>query len=194
MTRGPCRTLMRPTCVKRQTPSRSGFLTGFFRLFPLARSASGLVGSLAFLLQVPRKDAAPHPYGGSTAIAMAMAERCCPVAATEKPLGALIPSYSTGRLHVCRAPVSVRLGGGAAHVTLMRPSPPVSEPERVSNQPQRAQGSWPRCSWAFTDAARPALQSTRLRLTPCPSSEASGSPAPLTSQGETWAPRRPGGV
>ena len=68
------------------------------------------------------------------------------------------------------------------------------EPERVSNQPQRAQGSWPMCSWAFTDAARPSLQSTLLRLTPCTSSEASGSPAPLTTHGETCAYRRPFGV
>jgi hypothetical protein len=40
----PRPTLMRPPFVKRQTPSRSGFFAVFFRLFPLARSASGLVG------------------------------------------------------------------------------------------------------------------------------------------------------
>jgi hypothetical protein len=127
-------------------------------------------------------------------MAMAMAERCCRVSATEKPIGALIPSSSTGRLHVLRAPVSFRLGGGAAHVTRVRPSPHVEEPERVSNPPQRAQGSWPLCSCACTDAARPSFQSTRLRLTPCTASEASGSPAPLTSPGETCAPRMPVGV
>ena len=64
----------------------------------------------------------------------------------------------------------------------------------MSNQPQRAQGVWPLCSCAVTDAARPSFQSTLLRLTPCPSSEASGSPAPLTTHGETCAYRRPCGV
>jgi hypothetical protein len=127
-------------------------------------------------------------------MAMAIAERVWPVSATEKLLGALLPSSSTGRLHVFRAPVRFRLGGGAAHVTRVRPAPHVEEPARVSNQPQRAQGPWPRGSWAFTDAARPALQSTRLRRTPCTSSSASGSPAPLTSPRETCAHRRPVGV
>jgi hypothetical protein len=127
-------------------------------------------------------------------MAMAMAERCCPVSATEKPLGALIPSSSTGRRHVFRAPVRVRLGGGAAPVTRVRPAPPVEEPERVSKQPQRAQGAWPLGSWAFTDAARPSFQRTLLRRTPCPSREASGSPAPLTSPGDTCPQRRPVGV
>ena len=68
------------------------------------------------------------------------------------------------------------------------------KPERVSNQPQRAQGVWPMCSWAFTDAVRPSCQSTLRRLTPCTSSEASGSPTPLTTPGETCAYRRPVGV
>jgi hypothetical protein len=68
------------------------------------------------------------------------------------------------------------------------------EPERVSNQPQRAQGSWPMCSWAFTDAARHVLSSTLLRLPPCTSSSASGSPAPLTTSEETCAYQRPFGV
>jgi hypothetical protein len=68
------------------------------------------------------------------------------------------------------------------------------ELERVSNQPQKVQGAWPMCSWAFIDAARHVLQSTLLRRTPCTSSEASGSPAPLTTPEETCAYQRPFGV
>jgi hypothetical protein len=66
--------------------------------------------------------------------------------ATSHHLGPLIPSSAPGRLHGCRAPVRCRLGGGAAPVILVRPSPPMSEPERVSHQPPRAPGGWPRGS------------------------------------------------
>jgi hypothetical protein len=59
---------------------------------------------------------------------------------TSQPLGALLPSSAPGRLHVVHAPVRFRLGGGAAPITLGRPSPYVKEPERVSHQPQSAQG------------------------------------------------------
>ena len=38
--------------------------------------------------------------------------------ATEKSCCALIPSYAKGPLRVLGAPVSVRLGGGAAHANL----------------------------------------------------------------------------
>jgi hypothetical protein len=43
----------------------------------------------------------------------------------------------------------------------------------------------------FTDAVRPAWQSTLLRLPPGTSSSASGSPTPLTTPGETCPYRRP---
>ena len=89
--------------------------------------------------------------------------------AAEKFLGALVPSYAKRRLSSDCSPVSARLGGGAAHVNRTRLSPQTTEPERVCNQPQRAQGAWPRCSWAFTDAERHILPSPRSRLTPCPS-------------------------
>ena len=64
----------------------------------------------------------------------------------------------------------------------------------MSDQPQRAQGTGPMCSWACTDAARQASQSPLLRLTPCTASSASGSPAPLTTPGEMYADQRPLGV
>ena len=54
--------------------------------------------------------AAPHTYGGSTAIAMAMAERrgtvLCDLETYRCPRTVLLKE----RLHVCRAPVSFRLG------------------------------------------------------------------------------------
>jgi hypothetical protein len=111
-----------------------------------------------------------------------------------QPIGALIPSSATGRRHVVQAPVSCRRGGGAAPLTLGRPSPAVQEPERVSQQAQRAQGGWPLCAWACPDAARPSEQSPLLRLPPGTSSAASGAPPPRTPPGETGACRRPVGV
>jgi hypothetical protein len=101
-----------------------------------------------------------------------------PSSAPEKRIGPFIPSDSTGRRHGFRAPVRFRLGGGAAHVTRVRPAPPVEELARGSTQPPRAQGAWPRGSWACTDAARPPVQRMLLRLPPGPSREASGAPAP----------------
>jgi hypothetical protein len=109
-------------------------------------------------------------------------------------LGARIASSATGRRHVFRAPVRCRLGGGAAHLPLGRPSPHVEEPAWVSKQPQRAQGLWPLCSEACTDAATHALSSTLLRLAPGTSSEASGSPTPRTTDGAPCAAQRPCGV
>jgi hypothetical protein len=64
----------------------------------------------------------------------------------------------------------------------------------VSKQPQRAPGSGPMGSWAFTDAARPPVQRTLLKLIPCTSSAASGSPAPLMTPRDTSAERLLGGV
>lgn len=104
------------------------------------------------------------------------------------------PVLCQGGLHGFRAPVRLRLGCGAAHVAHARRSPSITEPERVSHQPQRAQGAWPMCAGAVTDTARPSLPSTLPRLPPGTSSEASGAPAPRTTAGEPWAARRPVGV
>jgi len=56
------------------------------------------------------------------------------VAATEKLLGARIPSSAKKRHNVSGCPVRVRLGRGAAHANQWRPSPYGQERERVSNQ------------------------------------------------------------
>jgi hypothetical protein len=178
---------MSPPVVKRQTTSRSGFLGVFSAFLPPARSASGLVGSLGFLLQVQMPYAAPHTYGGSTAMAMASAARRCPVLCARDTA----PGPHTGLRNreaarvPCASEPQARGRGSPRHPGV--PSAACLEaPERVSHHTPRAQGAWPLRSGAFTDAARPALQRARRRLPPGASREAPGAPAPLTTGGETW--------
>ena len=56
----------------------------------------------------------------------------------------LVPAYAKRRLHDMRAPVRLRLGGGAAHVNRTRLSPYVTAPERMSKQGAglRVNGLW----------------------------------------------------
>src|SRR5262245_16192375 len=74
MTRGPCRTLRRTPVVKRPTSPTSGFLlfsaSKAWGSDPLA-TCSGLISLGWHSAHV----AAPHTYGGSTAMTMAIAER-----------------------------------------------------------------------------------------------------------------------
>ena len=62
---------------------------------------------------------------------------------------------------------------------LMRPSPRMKEPERVSNQSQGLRDQGPRRTLAFKDATREGFEHARFRLIPLVSSEAPGSPALL---------------
>jgi hypothetical protein len=182
---------MRSPVVKRQTTPVSGFFA-FFPLFQGRRRQQPVSCPDFISVWVQRPCGCTkhvwrlchHGHGecrGTSAWS----------SAASKFLGALVPSYAKRRLSGDRSPVSARLGGGAAHVNQTRLSPQTTAPERVANQPPRAQGAWPLCSWAVTDAERHLLPSPRSRLTPCPSSEALGSPAPRTTHGETGADRTP---
>jgi hypothetical protein len=99
--------------------------------------------------------------------------------ATSKSGRALIPSYATSWLSVSGSPVSVGLGGGAAHVTVSDQSPSLHEPERGSNQRVRRRETGPRRTVAFQDAVQEALRTLPAGAALGVSSEASGAPAPL---------------
>jgi hypothetical protein len=111
---GPSRTLMRTPVVKRQTtPER-----GFFAFFPPSRSWRRqpwvLCADLLSLGWCSAHAAAPNPYGGSIAIAVAMAERLfparCALATYLYPHAVLLKRRAAHR----GAPVRSRCGGGAA--------------------------------------------------------------------------------
>jgi hypothetical protein len=89
-----------------------------------------------------------------------------------------------GARHGAHAPVRCRRGGGAAHGNPARRSPPSTEPERVSHQRGRAQGGWPLRLGAVRAAGHVSFPSAMRRRTPGVSREASGAPAPLTTERE----------
>jgi hypothetical protein len=111
----PHRTLMRTLIVKRQTTPQSGLLT-FFRVPGLGQSTIGRVSWLAvWRLARPVR-------GGTTHVLRRAHHRrgACPetpdwLSAASTRLRTLLPAYATGRVTGARAPVSARLGGGAAH-------------------------------------------------------------------------------
>jgi hypothetical protein len=105
--------------------------------------------------------------------------------AAETLLGALVPSAAQGGRHDLRAPVRVRRGGGAAHGDYARLPPQPPAPERGATHRGRAEGAGSLGSWAFTDAASPLCPRPLARRPPWPSSAASGSPAPLPTDGDT---------
>src|SRR5207245_11554557 len=93
--------------------------------------------------------------------------------APEKLLCTLIPSYAKGWLNGCRSPVSLRLGGGAAHVNETRLSPLYRSRSGCPIKGQRIRADGPMCSYAVNDAATYALQSTTSRRRPTLSSPTS---------------------
>jgi len=77
------------------------------------------------------------------------------------------------------SPVRRRVGRGAAHGSLMRQTPSVEEPERVSNHSAGRRDRGPRRTAAFHDAAMIGVTSVLCRRIPVVSSAASGSLALL---------------
>jgi hypothetical protein len=74
--------------------------------------------------------------------------------------------YSKGWLRLYGLPVRVRLGRGAAHVTCMRRSPLLKEPEWVSNQSPGLWDKKPMRILAFRDAVPQDIEHARYRLIP----------------------------
>jgi hypothetical protein len=172
-------TLMRTPVVKRQTTPRSGFGSFFplgfrlsvIRLWQRVLSSLPLAGAPTWLHQTLIEVRSP--------LCQRVQRPLWVVSTTEKPLCTLVPSYAKGRLNGCRSPVSLRLGGGAAHVNSRRLSPIYRSRSGCPIKGQRIRAKGPMGSYAFKDAATHALQSTTRRLSPWWSSEAFGSSAPL---------------
>jgi hypothetical protein len=84
---------------------------------------------------------APNPYGGSTAIPVAIAERVrtvlCALETSRYPHTALLKRRAA---HLC-APVSSGFGGGAAHSHHQSVSPARQEQEEASNQTRRVRAN-----------------------------------------------------
>ena len=93
--------------------------------------------------------------------------------------------YAKGWLSLSGSPVSVRLGGGAAHIPFVPLSPFVQEPERASNQRAGLGDERPMRTFACRDAVSDDGPHAQGRLIPCVSSEVSGSPALRANQGGT---------
>jgi hypothetical protein len=171
----PCRTLMWPPGVKRQTILLSGSVSAFSCL--RCRRPEAWADSIS-PCRCRRHVLAPHTYCGAIACQAATAQdHWCPWA-TEKPLGALVPSEAKKGLSGFPSPVSRRFGCGAAHVQQPRPSSGIAEPERTSNQRTGIREARPRCGKAFHDAALQGCQHSLVHLIPAAAREAAGAPAP----------------
>jgi hypothetical protein len=137
------RTLMRPPIVKRQTSPQRGFLLfsaeNAWRSSPLAPCSAVIA-----LGWHSAHVAAPHTYGGSTAMAMARAESratvFCALATSRDPHAVLL----NGGAPRFRAPVRFRCGCGAAHRHHPSLAPAGSARAQASNPTHRvgAQGLW----------------------------------------------------
>jgi len=131
------RTLMRAPVVKRQTPPESGFLA----FFPPSRSwrspPLALWSDLISLGWCRAHGAAPHTYGGSTAIPVASAARVrtalCPRETSLHPHTVLLKRRAAHR----GAPVRSRFGGGAAPRSQPSLAPAGQEPEQASKHTHR---------------------------------------------------------
>jgi hypothetical protein len=134
------RTLMRPPVVQRQTPPGRGLLglfppASFWRRHPLATCSAGV--SLGWR---DHHVAAPHTYGGSRAIVIAMAEsRCMVVCALATALYPPPVLLNRGAAQRC-APVRSRCGCGAAHRHQASRAPGVQERPQASTQTRRVRG------------------------------------------------------